>query len=86
MARCSKKDDELAEIEIKKLVLFFKLSTCYPYHGTGQCRFTMIYAGYSKSEEPLVLRSIEQVNLGDRMDHQPNQLSWQRQRVLLPEP
>jgi putative ABC transport system ATP-binding protein len=35
----------------------------------------MIYAGYSKSERTARAEVLEQVNLGDRMDHQPNQLS-----------
>jgi putative ABC transport system ATP-binding protein len=36
----------------------------------------MIYAGYSKSERTArAAEVLEQVNLGDRMDHQPNQLS-----------
>ena len=45
----------------------------------------MSYAGYSKSER--VARAtdvLQQVNLADRMDHQPNQLSGgQRQRVAI---
>jgi putative ABC transport system ATP-binding protein len=45
----------------------------------------MIYAGYSKPDR--VKRATEvltQVNLSDRMDHQPNQLSGgQRQRVAI---
>jgi putative ABC transport system ATP-binding protein len=44
----------------------------------------MIYAGYSKSERTARASEVlEQVNLGDRMDHQPNQLSRQRQRVAI---
>jgi putative ABC transport system ATP-binding protein len=45
----------------------------------------MIYAGYSKSERSArATEVLEQVNLADRMDHQPNQLSGgQRQRVAI---
>jgi putative ABC transport system ATP-binding protein len=46
----------------------------------------MIYAGYSKSERTArAAEVLEQVNLGDRMDHQPNQLSG-GQRQCMPEP
>jgi putative ABC transport system ATP-binding protein len=45
----------------------------------------MIYAGYSKSERSArAAEVLTQVNLSDRMDHQPNQLSGgQRQRVAI---
>ena len=45
----------------------------------------MIYAGYSKSERnERATEVLTQVNLADRMDHQPNQLSGgQRQRVAI---
>ena len=45
----------------------------------------MIYAGYSKSERTVrATEVLTQVNLSDRMDHQPNQLSGgQRQRVAI---
>jgi putative ABC transport system ATP-binding protein len=45
----------------------------------------MIYAGYSKSERNArATEVLKQVNLDDRMDHQPNQLSGgQRQRVAI---
>jgi putative ABC transport system ATP-binding protein len=45
----------------------------------------MIYAGYSKSERnERASEVLTQVNLADRMDHQPNQLSGgQRQRVAI---
>ena len=45
----------------------------------------MIYAGFSKSERnERATEVLTQVNLSDRMDHQPNQLSGgQRQRVAI---
>ena len=45
----------------------------------------MIYAGFSKSDRnKRATEVLKQVNLADRMDHQPNQLSGgQRQRVAI---
>jgi putative ABC transport system ATP-binding protein len=45
----------------------------------------MIYAGYSKSERRArATKVLQEVNLGDRMNFQPNQLSGgQRQRVAI---
>jgi putative ABC transport system ATP-binding protein len=45
----------------------------------------MVYAGYSKSDRiERATEVLNQVGLGDRMDHKPNQLSGgQRQRVAV---
>ncbi|MGL2993669.1 ABC transporter ATP-binding protein [Flavobacterium sp. TSSA_36] len=80
------KDDELAEIRNKEIGFVFQTFNLLPRTtALDNVALPMIYAGYSKSER--VQRATEvltQVNLSDRMDHQPNQLSGgQRQRVAI---
>ncbi|KFF17728.1 ABC transporter ATP-binding protein [Flavobacterium hydatis] len=80
------KDDELAEIRNKEIGFVFQTFNLLPRTtALDNVALPMIYAGYSKSER--VVRATEvlkQVNLADRMDHQPNQLSGgQRQRVAI---
>ncbi|OAZ04470.1 ABC transporter ATP-binding protein [Flavobacterium succinicans] len=80
------KDDELAEIRNKEIGFVFQTFNLLPRTtALDNVALPMIYAGYSKSER--VARATEvlqQVNLADRMDHQPNQLSGgQRQRVAI---
>ena len=80
------KDDELAEIRNKEIGFVFQTFNLSPRTtALDNVALPMIYAGYSKSER--VARAtdvLQQVNLADRMDHQPNQLSGgQRQRVAI---
>lgn len=80
------KDDELAEIRNKEIGFVFQTFNLLPRTtALDNVALPMIYAGHSKSER--VARATEvltQVNLSDRMDHQPNQLSGgQRQRVAV---
>ncbi|AYN02968.1 MULTISPECIES: ABC transporter ATP-binding protein [unclassified Flavobacterium] len=80
------KDDELAEIRNKEIGFVFQTFNLLPRTtALDNVALPMIYAGYSKSER--IVRATEvlkQVNLEDRMDHQPNQLSGgQRQRVAI---
>ena len=80
------KDDELAEIRNKEIGFVFQTFNLLPRKtALDNVALPMIYAGYSKSER--VARAtdvLQQVNLADRMDHQPNQLSGgQRQRVAI---
>ena len=80
------KDDELAEIRNKEIGFVFQTFNLLPRTtALDNVALPMIYAGYSKSER--VARAtdvLQQVNLADRMDHQPNQLSGgQRQRVAI---
>lgn len=80
------KDDELAEIRNKEIGFVFQTFNLLPRTtALDNVALPMIYAGYSKSER--VARAtdvLQQVNLADRMDHQPSQLSGgQRQRVAI---
>lgn len=80
------KDDELAEIRNKEIGFVFQTFNLLPRTtALDNVALPMIYAGYSKSERYLRAKEVlEQVNLEDRMDHQPNQLSGgQRQRVAI---
>ena len=78
-------DDELAEIRNKEIGFVFQTFNLMPRTtALNNVALPMIYAGYSKSDRNKRAKEVlEQVNLADRMDHQPNQLSGgQRQRVF----
>jgi putative ABC transport system ATP-binding protein len=80
------KDDELAEIRNKEIGFVFQTFNLLPRTtALDNVALPMIYAGYSKSERNFrATEVLKQVNLADRMDHQPNQLSGgQRQRVAI---
>jgi len=80
------KDDELAEIRNKEIGFVFQTFNLLPRTtALDNVALPMIYAGFSKSERnKRATEVLEQVNLADRMDHQPNQLSGgQRQRVAI---
>lgn len=79
-------DDELAEIRNKEIGFVFQTFNLLPRTtALDNVALPMIYAGYSKSERTeRATEVLTQVNLSDRMDHQPNQLSGgQRQRVAI---
>ena len=79
-------DDELADIRNKEIGFVFQTFNLLPRTtALDNVALPMIYAGYSKSERrERATKVLEQVNLADRMDHQPNQLSGgQRQRVAI---
>lgn len=79
-------DDELAEIRNKEIGFVFQTFNLLPRTtALDNVALPMIYAGYSKSERNArATEVLKQVNLSDRMDHQPNQLSGgQRQRVAV---
>lgn len=77
------KDDELAGIRNTEIGFVFQTFNLLPRTtALDNVALPMIYAGYSKSDRNArATEVLEQVNLSDRMDHQPNQLSGgQRQR------
>jgi len=79
-------DDELAEIRNKEIGFVFQTFNLMPRTtALNNVALPMIYAGYSKSDRNKRAKEVlEQVNLADRIDHQPNQLSGgQRQRVAI---
>jgi len=80
------KDDELAEIRNKEIGFVFQTFNLLPRTtALDNVALPMIYAGHSKTERNArATEVLNQVNLSDRMDHQPNQLSGgQRQRVAI---
>jgi putative ABC transport system ATP-binding protein len=80
------KDDELAEIRNKEIGFVFQTFNLLPRTtALDNVALPMIYAGHSKNERNTrATEVLNQVNLADRMDHQPNQLSGgQRQRVAI---
>jgi len=80
------KDDELAGIRNKEIGFVFQTFNLLPRTtALDNVALPMIYAGYSKSDRNTrAIEVLKQVNLADRMDHQPNQLSGgQRQRVAI---
>lgn len=80
------RDDELAGIRNKEIGFVFQTFNLLPRTtALDNVALPMIYAGYSKSERTKRAEEVlKQVNLADRMDHQPNQLSGgQRQRVAI---
>ena len=79
-------DDDLAEIRNKEIGFVFQTFNLLPRTtALDNVALPMIYAGYSKTERnERASEVLKQVNLADRMDHQPNQLSGgQRQRVAI---
>jgi putative ABC transport system ATP-binding protein len=79
-------DAELAEVRNKEIGFVFQTFNLLPRTtALDNVALPMIYAGTPKSERnKRATEVLTQVNLADRMDHQPNQLSGgQRQRVAV---
>ena len=82
----SMSDSELAEIRNKEIGFVFQTFNLLPRATTLEnVALPLVYAGMSKSaREERAKEVLEQVGLGDRMSHKPNELSGgQRQRVAI---
>ncbi len=82
----SMEDNELAEIRNKEIGFVFQTFNLMPrYTALENVALPLIYAGVSKEGRNLRAEEVlRQVDLGNRMDHKPNELSGgQRQRVAV---
>lgn len=80
------KDDDLAEIRNKEIGFVFQTFNLMPRTtALDNVTLPLVYGGVSKKErDDRALEVLNQVGLGDRTDHHPNQLSGgQRQRVAV---
>lgn len=82
----SMSDNELAEIRNKEIGFVFQVFNLLPRNtALENVMLPLVYAGEKKhSRTEKALRMLEDVGLGDRVEHRPNELSGgQRQRVAI---
>jgi putative ABC transport system ATP-binding protein len=79
-------DNELAEVRNKQIGFVFQTFNLLPRSTTLEnVMLPLVYAGIDKNKrEEMATKVLEQVGLGNRMSHRPNELSGgQRQRVAI---
>src|SRR3984893_16541037 len=79
-------DDELAAIRNQEIGFVFQTFNLLPRTSAlQQVELPLVYGGLSRQERrERGIRSLKSVGLGDRMNHQPNEMSGgQRQRVAI---
>ncbi len=79
-------DDALAEVRNQEIGFVFQTFNLLPRStALDNVALPLIYAGTSKKDrDARAAKALENVNLGNRMDHKPNELSGgQRQRVAV---